>query len=258
LVFEVPYCEYENYLPFFNADVFPQAWIESTYKHRCAKIIVDDAIDPHIFLLLYPYHAFISGDPNSSSVHEILDLIPEETQMNLESDKWLPTINEHDFPGILRPKRRFRLNHEGIMKYGIACLKKPLPDGYVVRRVDRETAEQLPAILGDYIPLFFGNLDNFLEKGIAFCVKHGNNPISMAGSCIPYVKKLDVQITTVDSSECRRKGFGTAAAIALIEYCLNNAIEPHWNAANEPSVRMALKLGYTNPEEYYVYEWISK
>ncbi len=43
--------------------------------------------------------------------------------------------------------------------------------------------------------------------------------------------------------------------IALIEYCLKNDIEPHWEAANNTSVEMALKLGYTNPKDVYQYYW---
>ncbi len=59
---------------------------------------------------------------------------------------------------------------------------------------------------------------------------------------------------------CRvgRKGFGTAAAIALIEYCLSNDIEPYWDANNKPSAIMAENLGYSNPESYYVYKWVEK
>ena len=117
-----------------------------------------------------------------------------------------------------------------------------------MERVDRETVERRPHILQVHIPPFFGTVDNFMEKGIGFCVKHVDEPISMASSCLPYTDKLEVQIATVDSPEYRRKGFGTAACIALLEYCLKNKIEPHWDAFNERSASMAEKLGYTDPE----------
>lgn len=124
-----------------------------------------------------------------------------------------------------------------------------------MERVDRETVGRLPHILQVHIPPYFGTVDNFMEAGIGFCVKHGEEPISMASSCLPYTDKLEVQIATVDSPEYRRKGFGTAACIALLEYCLKNEIEPHWDAFNERSASMAEKLGYTDPEPYYVYKW---
>ena len=92
-----------------------------------------------------------------------------------------------------------------------------------------------------------------MKKGIGFCVKHGDEPISMASSCLPYTDKLEVQIATVDSPEYRRRGFGTTACIALLEYCLENKIEPHWDAFDERSASMAEKLGYTDPEHYHMY-----
>jgi hypothetical protein len=37
---------------------------------------------------------------------------------------------------------------------------------------------------------------------------------------------------------------------AIIEYGLERNLIPHWDAANEASVKLALKLGYSNPESW--------
>lgn len=255
-MFEVPKEDYGKYREIFDEPYFPRTWIESAFEYRSAKLLVDAERNPSIFVLLYPYRACIVGDPDNSAVHDILDVIPEETQMHVNAEKWLPKLKEHPFPGTLLNKRRFKLSHEDLRLENIVRLKKPLPDGYCVERVDRETVSRLPQILEVHIPPFFGDIDSFMKKGIGFCVKHDDEPISMAGSSIPYTSKLEVQIATVDSPKYRRKGFGTAAAIALLEYCLSNNIEPHWDATNEPSAIMAEKLGYSNPERYYVYKWV--
>ena len=256
LVYEISPDDFDKYREFFNRVDFPQTWIGSAFEYKSVKLFVDTESNPNTFLLLYPYHAFIVGDPDNSVVHEMLDMIPEETQMHLNAEKWLPKLKEHQFPGTLLNKRRFKLSHQYLNLEDIARLKKPLPNGYSIERVDRETALRLPPILNVHISPFFGDIDSYLEKGIGFCVKHGDAPISMAGSCIPYTKKLEVQIATIDSPDYRRKGFGTHTAIALLEYCLTNDIEPHWDATNEPSSIMAEKLGYSNPEPYYVYKWV--
>ena len=256
LVYEISPNDFEKYREFFDQVDFPQTWIDSAFEYKSVKLFVDTESNPGIFLLLYPYHAFFVGNPDNSVVHEMLDLIPEETQMHLNAEKWLPKLKEHRFPGTLLNKRRFKLSHQDLNLKNIVQLKKHLPTGYNVERVDRETALRLPQMLNVHISPYFGDIDSFLEKGISFCVKHGDEPISMAGSCIPYTKKLEVQIATIDLVEYRRKGFGTATAIALLEYCLRNDIEPHWDATNEPSAIMAEKLGYSNPEPYYVYKWV--
>jgi hypothetical protein len=157
--------------------------------------------------------------------------------------------------GRLIKKTRIRTSHRNLSLEKLESLKKALPEGFSVERVDRETVERLPHILQVHIPPFFGIVDNFMENGIGFCVKKGDEPVSMASSCLPYTDKLGVQIATVDSPEYRRKGFRTAACIALLGYCLKNKIEPHWDAFNERSASMAEKLGYTDLEPYYVYKW---
>jgi GNAT superfamily N-acetyltransferase len=205
-------------------------------------------------ILHYPYKAFFAGDPNTSKIAEMLDTIPEETEIFVNEEKWLPKLREY-FNGRLIQKTRIKMSPKNLSLEKLESLKKPLPEGYSLERVDKETLERLPHILQVHIPPFFGAVDDFMEKGIGFCVKQGDKPISMASSCLPYTDKLEVQIATVDSPEHRRKGFGTAACIALLEHCLKNKIEPHWDAFNEKSALMAEKLGYTDPEQYYVYKW---
>ena len=41
----------------------------------------------------------------------------------------------------------------------------------------------------------------------------------------------------------------------LIQYSLENNLIPHWDADNEPSAKLALKLGFTSPERYNAYYW---
>ncbi len=255
MVFEVSTDDYDKYRFHFDAIQHPRTWIESAFEYRFVKLLVDVESNPSMSVLFYPYHVFIVGSPDSSNVSQLLDKIPDETEIHVVGEEWRLKLKEH-FGTTLYNKRRFKLSYESLSLDNLAHLKKPLPDGYSIERVDRETAQQLPQILQVHIPPYFGSVDSFMEKGIGFCVKHGDKPISMASSCIPFTDKLEVQIATVDSTDYRRRGFGTIAAISLLEYCLKSNIEPHWDATNEPSAMMAEKLGYTDSEEYYVYKLI--
>ena len=53
----------------------------------------------------------------------------------------------------------------------------------------------------------------------------------------------------------RNKGLGTQLAVTLLEYCLENGLDPQWDAANEISVRLALKLGYTLHHRWKMYQY---
>ncbi len=253
-MFEVPTEEYEKYRYLFGNEDFPCTWIESAFEYKAARLLVNEEKNPAAAILHYPYKAFIAGDSNVSEWAEALATIPEETEIYVDEKTWLPKLMEH-FKGRLIQKTRTKMSHRDLSLEKLDSLKTPLPEGYGVESVDRETVEKLPHILQVHIPPFFGTVNNFMEKGLGFCVKHDEHPISMASSCLPYTDKLEVQIATVDAPEYRRKGFGTAACIALLEYCLIHEIEPCWDAFNERSVLMAEKLGYTKPKQYYVYKW---
>lgn len=101
-------------------------------------------------------------------------------------------------------------------------------------------------------------METFIECGVGFCVMHGRRPISAAFSGLPIEDdQFDVQVYTVDNPKYRRRGFATVASAALIEYSLENGLEPEWDAQNEPSIKIALKLGYTDPVKFDVYYWKS-
>ncbi|MFH1686748.1 MAG: GNAT family N-acetyltransferase [bacterium] len=66
--------------------------------------------------------------------------------------------------------------------------------------------------------------------------------------------KFMIDIETFDPSD-RHKGYATAAAVTLLDYCLDKKLNPLWEttAANGISQRMAHKLGFDKHESYPVY-----
>jgi GNAT superfamily N-acetyltransferase len=100
---------------------------------------------------------------------------------------------------------------------------------------------------------FYDSLDTFINEYFGFCVLYENEVVSITYPGHPFIDEFEIHIETIDSPEHRRKGLATALCARLIEYSLKKGYVPHWDAANEPSVQLALKLGYTNPVEYKTY-----
>ncbi len=63
-----------------------------------------------------------------------------------------------------------------------------------------------------------------------------------------------IDIETIDPGE-RRKGYATAVATALIDFCLEQRYVPLWEATleNIPSQRVAHRLGFVESESYPVF-----
>ncbi|MBU1318311.1 MAG: GNAT family N-acetyltransferase [candidate division Zixibacteria bacterium] len=63
-----------------------------------------------------------------------------------------------------------------------------------------------------------------------------------------------VDVDTFEKDD-RRKGFATAASVALLDFCLDQKLDPLWETTedNTASRRLATKLGFVEDESYLVY-----
>jgi len=250
----VPIDQYEKYSALFDKDYCSRTFVDSAFTYKLVPLQVDNLDEPSAALLDFKFAIVYTGDVQSLSKDDIQSILPERKIVAGESEQWKSKLLEF-FEGKVVERRRTRMSHQSLNLEKLEDLRKPLPDGFTLERIDRETAKNLPEILGIHIPILYGSVDKFMDNGIGFIVKDGDTPVSMASSTLPYTNLLEMQVSTVDNSEYRRKGYGTAACIEMISYCLKNDIEPNWEAANDRSVAMALKLGYTNPIDIFQYYW---
>ena len=116
-------------------------------------------------------------------------------------------------------------------------------------KVDFETIRSVDKRKAMHIPMFFGSSDSFFEMGIAYCIKHEDTVVSMASTFTPHTDVFEVQVDTFET-EHRRKGLATVVSAALIVHALENDFVPYWDAVNETSISLALKLGYSDPDRW--------
>ncbi|MCJ7817924.1 MAG: GNAT family N-acetyltransferase, partial [Candidatus Thorarchaeota archaeon] len=136
-------------------------------------------------------------------------------------------------------------------------LKKGLPEGYLLKKIDYEVLPQINQEYTIQILSYLGNLQNLVETGIGFCILQNDKLVSYAYTPFPFTDEFEIQVFT-ENTKYRRKGLATVVSAALIEYGLENNLVPHWDAANESSVKLALKLGYINPKTWEAYYYKSE
>ena len=51
----------------------------------------------------------------------------------------------------------------------------------------------------------------------------------------------------------RRRGLARSVAATMILHCLDEGIEPCWDAHNPESAALALQLGFVDPQAYTVF-----
>ena len=215
-------------------------------------IWVDFIKTPSSALLSRSPIQFLAGDASSPSAAKLVERIPRMQLTFVPDDEWA-TLVKSVWGTEVGIQQRVKLSAAELSLEHVRGLLKPLPEGYTLERVHLAALSGTHPSILTHIRMLYESTEAFVEHGVGFCIRHGEETVSMASSFTPFINEFEVEVDTLDQSEYRRKGFGTIVCAALIEYCLENDIIPHWDAANEVSVKLALKLGYVEPDRYVAY-----
>jgi hypothetical protein len=248
------------------------AWLDEDRKlvrllfeaHRRARAVIFPALDqgrgnvwtdsveaPTVARLQLVMINAVAGDSASPDAEELIRMIEPMQLVFGPDDEWTRIIKEL-WGERLGVQQRTLFSPESLDLDHLRNLRNQLPDGYKLERMDLETIEHVDKRRAMHIPTFFVSSTDFYDKGIAYCIKYEDEVICMASTFTPFVDEFEIQVDTSDTGH-RRKGLATVASAALMIHALENGLTPHWDAANEASIHLALKLGYTNPDHWEVY-----
>jgi len=190
----------------------------------------------------------LAGDNTSPDAEEIVRMIEPMQLVFGPDDGWTRIIKElwgerlGVQPRTLFSPKSLDLDH-------LRHLREQITPEYTLERMDLETIQGVDKRRAMHILTFFGSSEDFFNMGIAYCIKHEGKVVSMASTFTPYTDEFEIQVDTLDH-EHRRKGLATAVSAALMVHALENGLVPYWDAANEASIHLALKLGYTDPDSW--------
>ncbi|MFW9979396.1 MAG: GNAT family N-acetyltransferase [Candidatus Thorarchaeota archaeon] len=229
--------------------------IDFCLRQSKGRMLVDSTESPTSALLVYRSAHVIAGDiTNHGFLEPALSNIPRNIWgLMIPNEEWIPLLTKywkHGFETIKRielASDRLELSH--LMKY------TEVPEGYSLQRFGKQHILNIHMdLLYDAI-IDFESFKNFEKEGLAFCVvkdTEDSKIISIASSVYPFTTELEIQVKT--HPEYRRQGFALSSSAALIEYCIRNDVKVYVDAAHDGSRDMALKLGFSNPEEWNVYK----
>jgi GNAT superfamily N-acetyltransferase len=223
------------------------------------KGFVDNFENPAVILFLCQQWAcYLTGNRKAENLKEFLVKIPENAYIFVPSQEWEKNLKIH-WPH-LKDIPLTDLSANNLSLQNILRLLNSLPDGFQLKRVDVEVAKQIVTqnFSDHWVSIInnFGGPEKFVEEGVGFCIQEGEKLISLVmgyKASIPITRSIELDIAT--HTDYRKRGFATVIGAKMIEYCLEREIEPHWDAANPYSVKLALKLGFTDPVSYKCYYW---
>ncbi|MHA1211190.1 MAG: GNAT family N-acetyltransferase [Candidatus Heimdallarchaeota archaeon] len=229
-----------------------QIMIRSILKEKNADIYVDNLEKPSIALVCFKVIEIITGDHNHPLALELLTCLSENKMLLFQDEDWHKFAEQHM---VLSPFPRTKFSSEKLsIEKANELLEKELPKGYSLHKIDLATLQTLnPRLLPVILP-FYKSFEDFIERGIGYCVKKDNFVVSLGISGFPiYDNEFEFQVLTDPKPRNRRKGLATACCAATIKESLERGITPHWDADHEISAKLALKLGFSKPENYSAY-----
>jgi len=226
--------------------------IDCAIEGQMGKAFADDAKTPTVFEIeLGHFFCYFAGNAASVAGYETIQSLPSYRMLMPSSPGWIEVAQEVHGDRLSKLARySFSSGNLSIDHLKRLLAGSPFRDR--IRCIDAASARQLSnspdSVFGisDFEPA-----EDFVERGIGYYLMDGDAMMGVAYSSLACSRGIEVSIFVMP--EHRRKGVATCLASALIQWCLENNADPHWDAANAESCGLAEKLGYVPIETYDAY-----
>jgi len=257
----------ENYykvIPYLAGVNINSLFARTIVEHKVkGEIYVDDCESPKTFYIIHPYGmTLLFGESENKKFNksfkdyvlninkirgndEWMQAFPDSWHIELEKlfgGNLMASIKtEHDLE-----QQKVEINTRGnfIFDRNLYISERKINSNLDINIV-RTNKEILSTINGSVVPEYFWkNEDDFLENGVGFSLFYKGRLAATAFSSFILDNKLELGIET--STEFRGMGFAEQVCRALIDYCIDNQLEPIWacRLENVGSYKLAKKLGF--------------
>ncbi len=202
----------------------------------------DDPANPSVFKIELGPFAYLAGDPAGAAARELLAGLKPHTLLMPSAPGWreaaralyaerLIELERYSFSAAsLAPEPLGRLC--AASRYGDRVV--PMDAALAASLWGREHFVDLSS---------YDSAGDFLERGAGFYVPAGGRVAGAAWASLACSRGIEVSVYVVE--KWQRQGMATSLCSRLLLWCLERGLEPHWDAANPESARLAAKLGYT-------------
>lgn len=124
-----------------------------------------------------------------------------------------------------------------------------IPPGLSLQPVDARTAGEAGVLAS------WASLDDFFEHGVGYALLADDETASVCLSVYASRQRVEIDVHTAEAQ--RRKGYALWCAAALVKECQRRGLQPNWECFwdNEPSARLAARLGFRALPDYPVFYW---
>jgi len=229
--------------------------IECAIEGQMGRAQVDDLDSPHVFQIQTGPFLYFSGDPAHPAAGELLQAVRPWMILMPSGPGWLAAAQE------MYAERLFGFDRYSFSATDLSAvhLENLLAASEWQGRIQQMDEQFAARIWGTEHFVDLSDYDSpadFAARGVGFYTAEQDYVIGAAFASLVCSRGIEVSIFV--RKEQRQRGLATALGARLALWCLERQMEPHWDAANPESCKLALKLGYRPAGDYlayYVGEW---
>ena len=224
--------------------------IECAIEGQMGKAYVDDIQEPTVFKIEVGPFFYFAGDAAGGSARTMLKNMLPYTLFMPSSPGWIEAAKSMYAERLVRMDRN-NFSSENISTDRLERLYQSSAFKEDVRQIDLSFAEQHWA--GDHFVDIsdFDSPQDFVKRGVGFYLQKHGKIVGAAYASLVCSRGIEISIFVCE--DYRRHGIATVLASRLLKWCINHNVDPHWDAANLESCRLAEKLGYIQTGVYQVY-----
>ena len=228
--------------------------IDCAIEGQMGQAFVDDLHHPSVFKIRVGPFIYFAGDPTGPAGREMIGNISPEELVMPSAPGWIEAAKAV-YGIMLQEFDRYRFSAEKLSIDLLNQLYQASPFQRQIRQMDAAFAARFWD-RQHFIDLSqYDSPEDFIRRGIGYYLQVRQRLVGAAYASLACSRGIEVSVYIED--DYRRRGIATGLASHLVLWSLNHNLEPHWDAANPESCRLALKLGYTPAGTYSAY-YLSK
>lgn len=228
--------------------------IESILEGQSGKqisVAVDDVANPAVALLRYGTFGILGGDATHTNAHALVQMINLPCAIQPSPDEWMNLL-QNNYANKIKKIERFSFTHQFIDAGGITRTIKQHPYSNNLHEIDTVTAQAMEnSAWHKYHLLNYNSAAEFASIGFANGVTIDGTLASVCSAALRCTQGIELNVIT--PPEYRGKGLAELVAAATIAKAFEHDLIPHWDAANEQSARLAMRLGFRPAGSYFTH-----
>jgi GNAT superfamily N-acetyltransferase len=221
--------------------------IDCVVEGQMGRVLVDEIEKPHSFMLQAGPFVYFAGTAAGPGAADLVRTLGAGSLVMPSAQGWVELIRSVHGDRLARAERH-SFSSESLSADNLLRICRMSPYDGRVRKMGEDFFSSGLAASVQRDLAQFDSTEDFIKRGVGYYVEDRGRLAGTAFSSLVCSKGIEVSIFV--SVEHRRKGLASSLGAYLLMWCLENGIEPHWDAANPESCRLAEKLGYERSGTY--------